>query len=151
MRKDIDNKRDYIIKQLTEGRPRFELCRELGCKYETLRSRLVKWGCDHLKNPSRSGISRPSEWKHVTEYLGVTATYISSHRLKLKLIRDGLKEHRCEVCGLSEWQGKQISLELDHLNGDRFDSRLENLMIKCPNCHSQADTNSGKNIGKYSK
>lgn len=74
---------------------------------------------------------------------------IISFRLKEKLIRDGLKENKCECCGINEWQGKKIPLELHHKNNNHYDNSLENLQILCPNCHSIQDGNSGANIGKY--
>jgi regulatory LuxR family protein len=65
--------------------------------------------------------------------------------LKLRLLGAGLIEERCEQCGISEWRGAPLSLELHHRNGERHDNRLENLAILCPNCHSQSDTWGGKN------
>ena len=69
----------------------------------------------------------------------------SSHRLKNRLITEGLKEHKCECCGIIEWNGNPAPIELDHINGDHHDNRLENLRILCPNCHAQTDTYRGKN------
>jgi hypothetical protein len=57
--------------------------------------------------------------------------------VRLRLIAEGLKQEECERCGVSTWQGKRLSLELHHVNGDGHDNRLENLEILCPNCHSQ--------------
>jgi len=69
--------------------------------------------------------------------------------LKLRLIKEGLKLNQCEICGCKDtWQGKPISLELHHINGDHFDNRLENLQILCPNCHSQTDTFRRQNKNK---
>lgn len=65
--------------------------------------------------------------------------------LKLRLLRAGIKEDRCERCGLSEWLGRPLSVALHHINGDRLDNRIENLELLCPNCHSQTDTFSGRN------
>jgi HNH endonuclease len=65
--------------------------------------------------------------------------------LKLRLLREGLKENRCERCGISEWQGKPLSMQLHHINGDGLDNRLENLELICANCHSQTDTYGGRN------
>lgn len=62
---------------------------------------------------------------------------IKSHLLKMRLVEEGVKKWECEKCGLREWQGTFIPLELDHINGDHFDNRLENLQILCPNCHAQ--------------
>jgi len=64
----------------------------------------------------------------------------SRYNLKLRLIAEGLKRHACEECGISEWQGNRLSLDLHHRNGDPADNRLENLNLLCPNCHSQTDT-----------
>ena len=69
------------------------------------------------------------------------------HHVKLRLLDAGLKAARCEECGLSEWRGKALSLELHHVNGDGLDNRLENLVLLCPNCHSQTDTWGGRNKG----
>lgn len=52
----------------------------------------------------------------------------------------------CAVCSLSQWRGKDLSLELDHINGNNRDNRIENLRLLCPNCHSQTETWRGKNI-----
>ncbi len=65
--------------------------------------------------------------------------------LKSRLLRAGLKANRCELCGITEWRGKPLSMQLHHLNGDGSDNRLENLQLLCGNCHSQTDTYGGRN------
>jgi 5-methylcytosine-specific restriction endonuclease McrA len=77
----------------------------------------------------------------------VDGQLVSTAPLKARLIREGLKEHRCELCLREAWNGRPIPLELDHINGKRTDNRLANLRILCPNCHAQTDTYRGKNIG----
>lgn len=65
--------------------------------------------------------------------------------LKIKLVKFDLLSNKCSECNLEEiWNGKKISLQLDHINGNRHDNRIENLRILCPNCHSQTDTYAGK-------
>lgn len=73
---------------------------------------------------------------------------INSFRLKNLLLKYRYKEHKCEnpECGLTEWHGKPIPLELHHINGNPNDNRLENLQLLCPNCHSQTDNYCAKNI-----
>lgn len=53
----------------------------------------------------------------------------------------------CSVCSITEWHGKPITMEMDHLNGDAGDNRLENCCLLCPNCHSQTATFKGRNMG----
>jgi transposase len=65
--------------------------------------------------------------------------------LKARLFREGLKENRCERCGIDAWLGDPLSMALHHLNGDGLDNRLENLIILCPNCHAQTPNFSGRN------
>lgn len=49
-------------------------------------------------------------------------------------------EYKCSICGIDSWNGKKISLQMDHINGISYDNRLENLRLVCPNCHSQTET-----------
>jgi hypothetical protein len=69
----------------------------------------------------------------------------SRGHLKHRLITAGLKENRCEECGLTHWRGKPFVMQLHHVNGDGTDNRLVNLMLLCANCHSQTDTWGGRN------
>ena len=57
-------------------------------------------------------------------------------------------EYKCQKCGISEWLGNPLTLQLDHINGVNNDHRLTNLRFLCPNCHSQTDTYAGKNMGR---
>ena len=76
----------------------------------------------------------------------VKNSHYQSHQLKNRLFREKIKYPSCEECG---WEKKaedgRIPIELDHINGDRHDNRLENLRILCPNCHSLKPTHRGKN------
>lgn len=73
------------------------------------------------------------------EALCAAGTPRGRRNLKRRLLSAGVKEARCETCGLAEWLGEAISLALHHVNGDRHDNRLVNLQILCPNCHALAD------------
>ena len=73
------------------------------------------------------------------------SNYSNLASLKLRIINDKLLNYECNECGLTKWNNKEISLQLDHINGINTDNRLTNLRFLCPNCHSQTDTFAGKN------
>ena len=142
MRNDIPERRADIEIWIAEHRPKAFMCRELRCKPETLNGYLNKMGISYAGNMGGKGKSCPTRKK--AEVFLFKGSIIKSHVLKLKLIKDGLKERLCESCGHTEWMGKPVPLELHHINGDRFDNRLENLRLLCPNCHALTDNYSGR-------
>jgi 5-methylcytosine-specific restriction endonuclease McrA len=92
-----------------------------------------------------------SKIKDISDRLVEHSTYssglpISSYKLKNQLLKLGYKNHVCESCGLDEWVNRPIPLELHHINGNKFDNRIENLQLLCPNCHSFTDNYRAKNM-----
>lgn len=87
--------------------------------------------------------------KETIEYLCENST-INSDNLKKRLFREGYKDYKCESCGLTEWMGKPIPLQIHHINGHHYDNRISNLQILCPNCHSLTD-NFCRNKNKHKK
>lgn len=96
-------------------------------------------GQGHLKGKTHNFNTIPLEKILVKDY------EYSSNKLRKRLINEGIKEHKCECCGLNEWLGEPIPLELDHIDGDHYNNSLENLKILCPNCHAKTPTYRGKN------
>jgi len=83
------------------------------------------------------------------EVLVPNSTRALNSNFRKRLLSEGLLKEKCSKCGLeNEWQGAHLTLHVDHINGDHFDHRLENLRLLCPNCHSQTDTYGSKNKTK---
>lgn len=73
----------------------------------------------------------------------------SSSKLRHKIIKHNLIPYICDICSNNGiWNNKNLSLQVDHINGDPYDHRLDNLRFLCPNCHTQTDNYGSKNIGK---
>lgn len=121
----------------------------LGIHYNTF-IRIAKLLKCYKPNPGRKGFKREAyedasnriDLKEIID--GLHPTY-QTYKLKLRLIKEGIKENICEECKIFEWNGKQLNCELDHIDGDRTNHKLENLKILCPNCHSQTNTFCAKN------
>jgi len=146
MRKDIIDKKNDIVLWVKQNQSKAFICRELNCKPQTLEKYLKILNIVYKGNKGLLGKKTSHNKKSFLELKD--SPTINSHRLKLKLISEGIKEKKCESCGLSKWNGKEIPLELHHVDGNRFNNELNNLQIICPNCHAQTDNFCSK---KYKK
>jgi hypothetical protein len=87
----------------------------------------------------------PRDRRIPLDELLVVGRRTSRGHLKRRLLQEGLKENRCEICGITRWMGKPVSMQLHHKNGDGSDNRLENIQFLCGTCHSQTETYGGRN------
>lgn len=101
----------------------------------------------HFKNLCYENLKKSKNEKDINAYLKENI-YVKPSVLLKKLIKFNLKEYKCECCGITEWNGENITLQLHHIDGNSYNNTLENLKILCPNCHSQTDNFCGKNIKK---
>ncbi len=128
-----------------------------GSAYYIFHSRVKKLGIDtshftgqgHLKNKTHGWSKKIS----LEDLLIANSDRILKSQFKKRLIKEHYLENKCTECFLTEtWNGKPIVLQIDHINGDHFDHRIENLRLLCPNCHSQTETFCSRNKGnKYFK
>lgn len=124
-----------------------------GSNYDTVKRKISELGLDtsHMTGKvwNQGERYRPvKEAKPLEEILVEHSSYISTYYLKERLLKEGVKECKCECCGNTKWMGEPIALELHHVNGVKDDLRIENLQILCPNCHAFTDNYRGRNIGK---
>lgn len=151
MRTDILERKEEILQWIKEKRTKTYMCKQLNCKPETLNSYLEKMGIKYDGQQFKKGqIKNGNKYETVFDYLAYS-TCIKSQILKKKLIEEGIKEDKCEICGLSEWQGVKIPLELHHKDVNHYNNELDNLQILCPNCHAIQNGNSGAATGKTSR
>lgn len=87
----------------------------------------------------------PRPWRIPLEDLLVSGRRTGRRHLKERLSNAGVLEQHGHECGLVEWRGKKLPLELHHVNGVPDDNRVENLTLLCPNCHSLTPNYCGKN------
>lgn len=141
-RKDILEKKSDIINWVTEERSKAWICKQLNCHPSTLEKYLEIIGLTY--NGNKGGKKYKTNNKYVSALYYINNNlFIGSHILKKKLIKEGIKEAKCERCGNSTWEGHQIPLELHHIDGNHYNNHLDNLKILCPNCHALEDNNSG--------
>lgn len=93
-----------------------------------------------------SNIKRTSVTKiDLQDILGGKHPEYQTFKLKNRLLNEGVKQNICEICNITEWRGKPINMQLDHIDGNCHNHSLSNLRLICPNCHSQTETYCGKN------
>jgi Zn finger protein HypA/HybF involved in hydrogenase expression len=75
-----------------------------------------------------------------------TNSNLSNHAIKKILLETLNHEDKCDECGISDWHGSKLTLQLDHIDGNNSNNEISNLRLLCPNCHSLTDTYCGKSI-----
>lgn len=126
-----------------------EACSKVGLHFNTFKSR-----AESLKvyTPNRGGKGTVKSKKighdnySLQNILSGKHPSYQSNKLRIRLLRENVKEHRCEKCLREEWNDVPIPLELNHIDGNRHNHLYENLEVLCPNCHAQTDTYRGKNV-----
>ena len=141
--KKIDEK--SFIKTCEESLSMYEACSKLGMHFNTFKRWAMILGC-YKTNQSGRGVKKTTPVKVSLEDILTNKKPFQSFKLKNRLLKEGILKNKCDLCSIENWNGKPISIELDHVNGNRNGNRLENLRMLCPNCHSQTDTYRSKNI-----
>ena len=148
-----ENFEELVIKYIPLSASMSNLCNILGLKcdkfyYDKISQIIYKHNIstDHF-TPQYKNTPTDENGKFIpmpdSEYFVDGQVRNGKNTLK-RLIKNGYKEYKCECCGITEWNGKELSLQLHHINGNHYDNRMDNLQILCPNCHAQTETYSNK-------
>jgi Zn finger protein HypA/HybF involved in hydrogenase expression len=101
---------------------------------------------EELANRSRVSVKFAAAVTHANQQKRLEESSFEDltwERKRIKVLEE--QEHKCARCGLNDWLGQAITLDIDHKDGDRKNNSRENLEALCPNCHSQTETFRGKN------
>lgn len=145
------NFENLFLKVCIESESMAKAAVALKMNYKTLCFHAKRLGCFKPNQPGKKLAKRSSKKQIPLEdiFNGKHLTY-QSHKLKKRILREGYKLHKCENCGLSQWLDNAIPLELHHIDGNRLNNHLQNLILLCPNCHALTDNYRAKNIKNLS-
>ncbi|MFG2898579.1 HNH endonuclease signature motif containing protein [Streptomyces zaomyceticus] len=124
----------------------------VGGQHTHISRRIRSFGIDtsHFRAPSRRGVPRLPRTPEavLVEQTGPQARRIPGDRLTWAMTKSGVRR-QCAMCGNAAlWRGRPLPLEVDHIDGDWRDNRIENLRFLCPNCHSTTTGYRGRGKGR---
>lgn len=153
MSKKIDEYDQNDLKKIVDESNSFsECCRKIGYsdkgRYgpDIIKERCDQYNIDYSHFSQTANAIKKATKYTLDQILIKNSSYKNISRLKNRLIKEKRLKYECAICGNKGiWNNKKLILQLDHINGNHLDHRIENLRFLCPNCHSQTLTFSGKN------
>jgi len=146
IRKDIDDNKEYIVSSLLNGsKTPTDLILEFNCKYDTLRSRTKIWIPDYKPDCTAKIKTYGGQNRHnsLIEYFNKKGKRCLRSILYRLLVSE--RGNFCSECKIGpRWNGKDLKLQVDHINGECYDNHPSNLRLLCPNCHAQTETFTSK-------
>jgi|SRR3989338_3089224 len=129
--------------------------KEAGGNYEQVKKYIKENNLDikHFKGRGwNAGLKGIGKALIPLEKILIKGSIFQSFKLKKRLFTAKLKPLHCEQCGWAKYTDDgYLPLELDHINGDRHDNRLQNLRVLCPNCHSLTSNHRGRKNRKHAR
>lgn len=148
----LEPNRAQIVKRYQRGDTNLSIVKHYGCSLSTLRRALKLWKV-YVKRSDATG----GKYRSSYVYTKLNGPAITTHKLKLKLWKDGRKPRHCENCGYfmigpSGWPNLQLHHKRGLLTAQKqTDNRLSNLQILCANCHSLTYNWSGRGKKRSTK
>jgi len=143
--KKFKNWKELVTEAANSSSSATEAAAKLGIKYDTYRKYAIQYNC-FSTNSSGKGLSkRNGNTIPLEEIIEGKHPQYQSNKLRIRLINEEYFEPKCNTCGLTEWLGNPIPLELEHIDGNNSNHLLKNLELLCPNCHSLTSTYRGRN------
>jgi 5-methylcytosine-specific restriction endonuclease McrA len=118
---------------------------QLSIHFNTLKRLAILYNCYFPNQGLRGGNKNAPAKIILNDILNGAHPHFQTYKLKNRLLKAGILENCCSICGINIWNQKSINLELDHIDGNRVNHLLSNLRLLCPNCHSQTETYRSKN------
>lgn len=147
--KSLHWEKENLTDIISKSKSKAEVLRKLGFKgyegghYRTLNKFISIYSLDtsHFLGQGWNigGKFKITQPKPINEILIENSTN-STSQIKRRILKENIIPYSCSECGIFSWRDKQLSLHLDHINGEPTDNRIENLRFLCPNCHSQTST-----------
>lgn len=125
----------------TQGVARIILGKSVsGNQHQHIRRMIDKFGIDtnHFLG-YRHNLGNTSNKKKLPVEIFTIGQRQKSFLLRRALLESGI-EYKCLICDIDKWRNSKLNLEIDHIDGNSTDNRIQNLRFLCPNCHSQTAT-----------
>lgn len=146
VKKRAEECRSVIEEMIQLECPKREIYSKLNIQPATLERYLKELGITYAGQQSKKGRKNSNAYKPASYYIENNIPVPGAFLLK-RLVKDGIKEYRCECCGISEWLGSPelLVLELNHKDSNHYNNNWENLELLCPNCHAIHTRKNNKN------
>lgn len=148
---DVNKVKDAVSNSVSFS----EVLRKLGIPIQgnnsyTLRSLLDKYNISYSHFTGRARYYKKTNSVDIEEYTS-NKRPIKTSDLKSKLFKLGIKQNKCEICGISEWNGLPLTCQIHHKDGNNKNNNIDNIQILCPNCHSQTENYRKDLVERYNK